>query len=105
MNPGEGFRGAVLRHFTAVLLIILLLAFLYAALILPFGEYLSESAEGIIVGGFVSIISIIVNSLFQSEATRQASRQASDAAQQGANAALSQPPQLSPLPREKEIVE
>lgn len=92
----ENFRGTLLRHLTALIIIGMLLVFLGLALLAPFTEYLSDSAEGIIVGGFVSTITLVVNSLFQSEATKQASRAAQMATQAGTQAALSPTPSAAP---------
>lgn len=102
MNPPESnFRGTLLRHLTALVIIWSLLIFLGLALLAPFTEYLSDSAEGIIVGGFVSVITIVVNSLFQSEATKQAARAAQDATHAGAQAAMTTTPTpQAPLPVE-----
>lgn len=81
----------VIRYGVAIIIIESLLFFLYLALLSLDTAALSESAEGIIVGGFVSIISIIVTSLFQGIATGAAVRQAVQATQAGANAALTMP--------------
>jgi hypothetical protein len=100
----DNFKGTVLRHLTALLIIAGLLGFLYFALLDPNLASLTEGSEGIIVGGFVSIITLVVNSLFQSEATKQASRAAQDATSAGATAAMTSPTP-SPIPTAVEITD
>lgn len=91
MISSESFADRVLRFVAAVVIIESLLVFLFIALVHPDFNYLTENAEGIIVGGSVSIITLIVNSLFQGEATRAASRASAQATQAGINAALTTP--------------
>lgn len=84
----DSLAGTVLRFVSALVIIGALLVWLYFGLLHPETHYLTESAEGIIVGGFISIITLIVNSLFQGEATRAASRASAQATQAGVSAAM-----------------
>jgi uncharacterized membrane protein YdcZ (DUF606 family) len=96
--PPDTILDRLLRHAVGLLIIGMMLVFLYLALLDPSLAALSEQAEGILVGGFLGVIVSIVNSIFTQESARQASRSATIAAQQGANAALSQPPAVSAVP-------
>ena len=89
--PQETLAATALRFGAALVIIESLLVFLFIALVHPDFNYLTENAEGIIVGGSVSIITLIVNSLFQGEATRAAGRASAQATQAGVNAAMTTP--------------
>ena len=99
MNEGESRALLVVRaigqYITAWMLVIGILIFLdrlLTGLQDPDLAAIDAATLGIVVGGFVSILAALVNSIFQGEATRSASRQSAQATQAGVQAAMTPVP-------------
>ena len=90
--PSADWLDRVLKYVTAWLVFGGILAFMWSALVDPTTAAIPDAQAGIIFGGMISILTVVVNSLFQGAATREVARQLNTATQTAVNAALSSPP-------------
>ena len=82
----------ILKYVTAWLIIGGILVWMYQSLVNPDTAVIPEGIAGIVFGGFISILTIVVTSLYQGAATRDAGRQMNNATEAAVAAALATPP-------------